>query len=505
MYHQSQSTIRSKSMEIRNGILLFLIMFIGTNSVFGLVNVKIDSERRICVNDTPFFPIGIYSVPADSMASVKDLGFNVVHNYMAEGSPDVPGTAGAAAVVKAYLDKADSLGIKAFIGLPRYDVVNYDSVSLIERIRLLQSSPGLLVWYLFDEPQWQGVPADVLLASSLLIKQYDAGVRPTVVVHCLVKDQQDVFMENMDYFNCANIIMTDPYPVTEPFSDLQNVYNEINVAQQIAGNKPVWNVIQLHGAGSGGAGYGLLEPTYEQVRNMVYQSLTAGVKGLTFWGYHCSQFSLFKSPQGLLNTKKITTEIHTLSPILLSNTPTDTLLSISSNSDLRTREFHYQNRIYLFAVNTIYSATDITVKSRSGSWTSVKRLTDNTELNIDGDSLSESIEPLGVRIYEIVSQDTGGTSIEASRHVPLFLGPTAAPNPFFAATQVTFNVPQAKKNEMQKVSVRVYDLSGQSGSNTCAGFFYIRMSHSYIHRQEEREWAYAWQWHLFLPYAGAWV
>ncbi|MBL8026977.1 MAG: discoidin domain-containing protein [Fibrobacteres bacterium] len=385
-------------------LVRYLIILILANSALGLISVKIDSEKRVCVNDTPFFPIGLYSVPLDSLEAAKALGFNMVHSYIGEGATAAC-TIGA---VKHYLDVAESLGLNAFIGLPRPDIINQDSVKLVDRIKVLQSSKSLLAWYLYDEPynplhQPGTIPSNVIAASSRYIKQFDSSSRPTVIVHCLVTTYETYFTQHMEYFNCADIIMPDPYPVTSSGSDLSPVYNDIVACRRITSNtKPIWDVIQLHGSGAGGTGYGLLEPTYAQLRNMVYQSLVAGVRGLTFWAYTSGEFNLPKTTQGMANVRKITAEISKLSPILLADNPSTINLS-PGNSIVRTRELHLNGKTFLFAVNMTYAAQSLTVKANTLSRVikSITRLSDSVSLPIVSESLTESIEALGVRLYEI--------------------------------------------------------------------------------------------------------
>jgi len=70
---------------------------------------------------------------------------------------------------------------------------------------------------------------------------------------------------------------------------------------------------------------------------------------------------------------------------------------------------------------------------------------------------------------EIIDKDN--VSTEMTVPSPLFFGLTAVPNPFSSATQVKFNVPQAKNGEKQKVSVRIYDLSGRLVQTLVQGSF----------------------------------
>ena len=82
---------------------------------------------------------------------------------------------------------------------------------------------------------------------------------------------------------------------------------------------------------------------------------------------------------------------------------------------------------------------------------------------------SERIEQYGVRIY--VLNDKDHISAKTMLPSPMFFGLSAMPNPFSAATQIKFNVPQAKNGEKQKVSVRIYDLNGKLVQTLAQGPF----------------------------------
>jgi len=364
--------------------------------------VTIDEEHRICIDDNPVFPIGIYSVPLNKLSHAKELGFNMVHTYSGEGSKKRDNAASPKAI-KAYLDAAHKLGLKVWMGLPRYHVLHQQSEKLEQRIKLLQSSPALLLWYLFDEPLHENVSPKLIASSVELIKKHDAAKRPTVLVLCLVKNRQKQHTKDTGYLDCADIIMTDPYPVKRSNSKLVGVYDEIMVTRRLlADKKPVWNVLQLHGKGPGGSGYGLLEPNFKQLRNMVYQSIVAGAKGLTSFAYDAGRFDLFKTEQGMKNVKKITSELRTLSPILLSLTPKESPLSVEKNQSIRTRIFLHKGNKYLFAVNMTYAATTLTAKPTKGQLPAkIKLLSDERMLTTTENKLSDKIEPLGVRVYEI--------------------------------------------------------------------------------------------------------
>lgn len=107
-------------------------------------------EQGIFDGTSAFLPLGMYQVPPEEMARVKQAGFNLVHLYTFEGSQDDERA-------REYLDAAQRNGLRVFLG---FDRGNYSSRGLVQgnwehvvrRLGALRDHPALLAWYLFDEP-----------------------------------------------------------------------------------------------------------------------------------------------------------------------------------------------------------------------------------------------------------------------------------------------------------------------------------------------------------------
>lgn len=366
--------------------------------------VTLDEQQRLCIGGEPFFPIGIYSVrEVGQLAAAKDLGFNTVHTYQGEGTKENDGSASSIEEIRAYLDAAHALGLKVFLGLPRYQVVNKDAKALAERVDALKDHPALLVWYLFDEPFHQKVPVSVVKQCADLVREHDPN-HPTVEVLCLMYERRADHTKDPAFVNLPDILMADPYPRTPAQADLSPVTRELDAARLLAGPmKPLWNVLQLHGKGPGGKGYGLLEPTWPELRNMAYQSLAAGVKGLTAFAYHAGEFKLYESPEGLKNAKRLTEELRVLAPVLLADAPAKAPLAVDKNDALRWRAFVHGGKRYLLAVNLSRAKTTLSASAAEGEKlpAEAKVLSDNRTLAIKDGKLSEELEPQGVRVYEL--------------------------------------------------------------------------------------------------------
>lgn len=366
--------------------------------------VTIDEQKRTCVDGKPFFPIGIYHVwPPEKLEEAKSLGFNTVHSYAGEGSKDKD-TAKSPEEMRAYLDAADKLGLKVFMGLPRFQVVKGDAQRLEERVKLLRDHPALLAWYLFDEPHHQKVPAGAVQASADLIRKHDPN-HPTVLVLCLIHERQKYHADHPEYVSLPDVLMTDRYPREPKKADLSPVAREIAVARRLVKDeKPIWTVVQLHGRGPGGAGYGLQEPDWIELRNMTYQALAAGAKGITSFAYAGSQFSLAKSPEGMKNARRITGELGALAPILLSDEPKAPPVAVGKADGVLSKVFVHDGKAYVIVVNLKNAEpVSVTVAPAPGGKLPAEAqvlFEDRPVKTADG-KLTERIEANGVRVYEL--------------------------------------------------------------------------------------------------------
>lgn len=385
--------------------------------------VTIDQQRRICVDGKPFFPIGVYSVHPEKLAHAKELGFNTVHTYEGEGhvnakgiNPTIPwsekGECGgpvSAEDMRKYLDEAEKLDLKVFMGLPRYQIAGGMVDELQTRIEKLRTSPALLVWYLYDEPK--GDLTGKVEAVRDLVHKVDPG-HPTMAVFTWVYKKRQVFDKDPEKFrksnagwrliNIPDIVGTDHYALGPwfrndeiPGQKLAGVAREILDARTIiADTKPVWNAVGLYCTGSA-----------EQLRNQAYQSVAAGAKGVFYYayrdshGYHCNPKN--KKAEWV---KKLNAELTRLSPVLLSDEPKTPPVAVEKVDGILSKVFVHEGKAYVIVVN-LKDAEPVTVTvtpAAGGKLPAEARVLfeDRAVKTADG-KLSEQIEANGVRVYEL--------------------------------------------------------------------------------------------------------
>ena len=137
-------------------------------------------DRGVRVGTRHIFPLGIYQVREEDLKRVKDAGFDYVHIYTWEGSQDD-------AAARAYLDAVHAAGLRAFVGFDRgrssgNGLVQGNFGMVARRVAALRDHPGLLAWYLFDEPDLahQYVPPKLVRRYHRFIKALDPD-HPVIV------------------------------------------------------------------------------------------------------------------------------------------------------------------------------------------------------------------------------------------------------------------------------------------------------------------------------------
>ncbi|NLF16064.1 MAG: hypothetical protein GX595_02250 [Lentisphaerae bacterium] len=241
-------------------------------------------EDHVClVNGRPFFPIGLWHAP-DSDRALSELGragINLV--YRTTVTPEL-------------LDRMARFNIKAVAGI-RHALPADPAGRLAweaaarQRTEATRNHPGLLGYFLIDEPLWCGTPLGPLLEVYRFHRQLDP-YRPIWSNEA----PRGTVADCARYAAACDITGVDIYPVPEggSHSDLEDkgltsVGRYVDkMRESVEDRKPVWMALQgfawkhlsdRHAAGA-------IYPTWEQSRFMVYNAILHGAAGITWWGTH---------------------------------------------------------------------------------------------------------------------------------------------------------------------------------------------------------------------------
>lgn len=331
--------------------------------------VYLDKDGILVDGDKKFFPLGIYlggawSATNDHLARIADAGFNTVLSY-AYGD-DWKSSANNANATQ-FLDNAQQQRLRVVYSLkdmydgharyPRNGKTG--ELTAREYIEQLKGHPALLSWYINDEfgPDW--IPQ--------IHKRYDL-VKELDPEHPVY---QVLFQYGLiqKYFSTTDIWGTDPYPIDGRNYRKLNLVTEMTQKTQAAGrgSKGVWQVLQIFDNGTYDAAAGMRPPTLAEMRNMSYQALVNGARGIIYYSYFDLWFTDHERERKGVSeaafnkrwpdVQALIAEIKPLTEVILQNNSVS--LERMAPSPVQYRAWQDGNRLHLAVVSTEDAATTL--------------------------------------------------------------------------------------------------------------------------------------------------
>ncbi len=281
--------------------------------------VYIDEHNRVILEGKPFFPLGLYCHGGGSEVGLKDADlladspFNCVMNYGINY--------GGLETIRKYLDYLDAHHLKIIYSTKdvyegsRYAMLKVGPFEGREAVikglvQTFRAHPALLGWYLNDELPRRFLPK--LRENYQWTKQLDPD-HPTWIVLYQIGELEH-------YLDTCDAIGTDPYPVPSRPLTMVGDWTRRTVAA-VEGRRSVWMVPQLHAKKHYSKNPKDRAPTYDEIRNMTYQCLINGAKGLVYY----SLFDLRKDGPDFdrrwQEVKSVAAEVARLAPLILSVEP----------------------------------------------------------------------------------------------------------------------------------------------------------------------------------------
>ncbi len=291
--------------------------------------VKIDLfSQSLLVDGEPFFPIGLYWLQADILAPMRRLHFNSGdYFYKLRGEE-----------VAALMDAAAVEGMQILLELTEYarrkPKPDYQAIAaLVKRYR---RHPALLAWYLIDEPDETKMDPRSAVAIYDLIRDLD----PYHPVY-LVNNRPRTYAA---YSDASDILAIDVYPI--PNYPISQVGDYMQQARWTSlERKPVWLVAQAFG----GVEHWPRSPTASELRNMIYQGLVEGAKGVLFYRY-CQENERRIQPLSLWReVQRLAAELAELGPVLLQEELS--LEAQPAGGGVKVAVKEYKRDFYVFVVN----------------------------------------------------------------------------------------------------------------------------------------------------------
>ena len=291
--------------------------------------VKIDLfSQSLLVDGEPFFPIGLYWLRAEDLGPMRHLHFNSGDYYYKLRGEEVA----------ALMDAAAAEGMQILLELTEYargkPEPNYRAIAaLVKRYR---QHPALLAWYLVDEPDETKMAPAAALAIYELIRELD----PYHPVY-LVNNRPHTYAA---YSDASDILAIDVYPI--PNYPITQVGDYMQQARWTSLERnPVWFIAQAFG----GVEHWARSPTAAELRNMVYQGLVEGAKGVLFYRY-CQENERHIQPLALWReVQRLAAELAELGPVLLQEE--HSLAAQPTDAEIKVAVKEYKRDFYVLAVN----------------------------------------------------------------------------------------------------------------------------------------------------------
>jgi hypothetical protein len=344
--------------------------------------VRIDGT--LLKDGKPFFPFGFYHVSwastvGDRTKHLREIsagGFNTIHATFKRYEKFDE--------YENFLNEAEKLGM--------YVLTEFELTPTIDPIKIVQKFKdklAILGWSIADDVDSykDGFTPNQMVDLHYKFKQADSS---HITYISGSKDNRI-----SEFINSAEAIGVQAYPVGEKYP-LNWVKYIISIVHNVApSNRLILGNIQAFRWNIKGA----MVPTFKEVKNMTYQALLAGAKGIIYYTYFDDGWSLWEHPQLWNGLKSLVPEINVIAPILLEGNLKKTDLGENISAGI----WVSKNRGLVAIVNTSYDlSTKVTIKLPDGfSKAQSKFRVRSSSMFVKNGNLHDSVKPLEVKIYEL--------------------------------------------------------------------------------------------------------
>jgi hypothetical protein len=305
-------------------IISFIVSFIGWGIIYSPlsckasqifnhtsnqnIKVEIRADGTTMVNHKPFFPFGFYHVSwrttaqerMDALRDIATAGFNTIHasatNLNDYGE---------------FLDEAARLGV--------YVLTEQNKIGLVNLVKEFKNKPAVLGWSIADDVDRGSFTPNDVLESHHQAKT----LAPNHVTYVSGGSRK------IEHFtNCSDIIAMQAYPlIFGKGRELSIAYRKILFTKEYVNkfsNKAVYANLQtfdwaVEQPENPKYKQGTRAPTFEEVRNMTYQAILAGAKGIIYYTYHDQFWNLPSAkPELWEKMKSLVPEIKAINSFVLN-------------------------------------------------------------------------------------------------------------------------------------------------------------------------------------------
>jgi len=371
---------------------------------------NIRHDNVLLLDGKPFFPLGSYRDPSDKLddfSGLLEAGFNVTHDsyYFENNHSDISN-------VRKYLDDADKNGLKVFLGFEYKQFQNQDYGSMQKLMFEIMDCPGLLTWYMPEEPIGRRIREEDLSRLYRQIKAVDKVHPASLLLYegYLAYQSSDAKRDYRGYIDTCDIVWTDPYPIPEyPLTMIEVCIKKVITMSD--NKKPVWAVLQAFDYNyynSWKAGNRPKEmptrPTPLETRFMAYLALSAGATGL-IWYWEPNKMVHMRNDtpvvwQGLCDTVR---EMKSLMPFLTAEKTENDVFNVPAPFRSWTRQVG--DKRILVLLNTSEKAADMKLDLSGFNPKTTYSYPDNSAIVLTDKTLDERFNPYEVKVYLLDKPD----------------------------------------------------------------------------------------------------
>ncbi len=192
----------------------------------------------------------------------------------------------------------------------------------------------------------------------------------------------------------TDILAVDPYPIP---GSVRMVTDWMRRAQNaVQGCKPIWMIPQLHNWSAYRKQENGRAPTPAELRNMTYQSLVWGAKGVVYYPWDDKVTGLIYEPELMNSIGALNAELAELGPQLLA--AERTMLADGKDQPIVAARFQLPDRALVLAANL---ETKDAALSLPTPGTTVRSLYNSAPATLTDGSLKTSLPPLGIGVWEL--------------------------------------------------------------------------------------------------------
>ena len=293
-------------------VMLLIIMAIPPNnksslsSEAGIRNKPLANGVNIVngitiVNGKSFFPFGFYYISWEP--TVQDL-IKDMRDIAAAGFNTINASANEVKSYEQFLNEAARLGIY---------VLSEQGMDLLDMINSFKQKPAVLGWSIADDvDNGKLVPQEVLK-----FHQQAKLADPNHITY--ISGYSNKIKE---FGNSADVVAMQSYPIGNGEDEISLTYDRVSLTRDAVSpyGKAVYANVQAFAWSNKKQGEPrpIRVPTFDEVRNMTYQALLAGAKGIIYYTYHDEDWHLSSYPALWAGMKTLVPEIKAISSLVLN-------------------------------------------------------------------------------------------------------------------------------------------------------------------------------------------